>query len=281
MLISHSFGLPHLSKYEMHFSAVPLGSEPNKTFPAKLYDALASTGAQPKTVAIVTNKFPSTLFFSTGARDLAARRGLNVVLYLEYEFGTRDSPVFLPIAKRVKEANPDFVWVGAVGQDGNLFLDAMKKLDYAPRGHFYLFPAPGPLLKAPQGTLAFSFTMFEEHPPFTDDPVTAELVGLYWERATKAGVPYPRLDNQAASSFAAWQVLEAALTATESLDGKALAKWLKANKVDTIVGKMRFDGPNNYGDDLSKVKQIQDGRWVVVWPKEWAAPGAKLLIPGP
>jgi hypothetical protein len=26
-------------------------------------------------------------------------------------------------------------------------------------------------------------------------------------------------------------------------------------------------------EDLSKVKQIQDGRWVVVWPREWAAPG--------
>jgi hypothetical protein len=34
---------------------------------------------------------------------------------------------------------------------------------------------------------------------------------------------------------------------------------------------------NNYGDDLSKVKQVQDGKWVVVWPKEFAAPGARLL----
>jgi hypothetical protein len=33
------------------------------------------------------------------------------------------------------------------------------------------------------------------------------------------------------------------------------------------------------GDDLSKVKQVQDGKWVVVWPKEFAAPGARLLPP--
>jgi len=26
-----------------------------------------------------------------------------------------------------------------------------------------------------------------------------------------------------------------------------------------------------------RVKQVQDGKWVTVWPKEWAAPGAKLL----
>jgi branched-chain amino acid transport system substrate-binding protein len=25
-----------------------------------------------------------------------------------------------------------------------------------------------------------------------------------------------------------------------------------------------------------KVKQVQNGRWVTVWPEEWAAPGAKI-----
>ena len=44
-------------------------------------------------------------------------------------------------------------------------------------------------------------------------------------------------------------------------------------------GRLRFDGPNNYGDDLFKVKQVQDGKWVVVWPREFAAPGARLLPP--
>jgi branched-chain amino acid transport system substrate-binding protein len=27
------------------------------------------------------------------------------------------------------------------------------------------------------------------------------------------------------------------------------------------------------------VKQVQDGKWVVVWPKEYAAPGAQLVVP--
>jgi hypothetical protein len=49
--------------------------------------------------------------------------------------------------------------------------------------------------------------------------------------------------------------------------------------VDTIIGKLRFDGTNNYGDDLSKIKQVQDGKWVVVWPREFAAPAAKLIVP--
>ena len=95
----------------------------------------------PKTVAVVTSKFPSIHFMSLGAREVMKKRGLTEVLFLEWDFGNRD---FGPIANRVKDAKPDFVWVGAIGLDGNLLLDAMKKIDYVPPQHFYLYPAPGP-----------------------------------------------------------------------------------------------------------------------------------------
>ncbi len=276
MLIHNSFGMPHLAKYEMQIPALPFGPEPNHTIPATVFDALASTSQPPKTVAIVTSKFPSAQFISSGARDLASQRGLKVVLYLEYEFGTRD---YGAIAARIKDANPDFLWVGSLGLDSNQLLEAMRKLDYMPPRHLHLFPAPGPLATAPDGKLALSTTDFEEHPPFTSGPTAARFVSQFRERATKAGLPYVKVDAQAANEYAAWQVLEAAVTATKSLDDKVLTQWLRQNRVGTIVGRLRFDGPNNYGDDLTRVKQVQDGNWVVVWPTDVAAPGARILPP--
>src|SRR2546427_3737770 len=276
MLIHHSFGMPHLAKYDMQFPAAPFGPEPARTVPGIVFDAVAATANPPKTIAIVTSKFPSAQFQSSGARDVASQRGLKVVLYLEYEFGTRD---FGPIAARIKNANPDLLWVGALGLDGNQVLEALKTLDYTPPRHFHLFPAPGPLAVAPEGKLALSLTQFEEHPPFTTNPTTARLVNLFHDRAVKANLPYTYVDVQPASAFAAWQVLEAAVTGTKSLDDKVLAQWLKKNRVDTVLGKLRFDGPNNYGDDLTKIKQVHDGKWMVVWPREFAAPGARLLPP--
>jgi branched-chain amino acid transport system substrate-binding protein len=276
MLVHHTFGIPHLAKYERHFPTWAMGPEPGQTVPNRLFDALAATPKPPKTIAIVTDKFPSVHFLSLGAREVAQKRGLREVLFLEFEFGTRD---FGPIAARVKDANPDFLWMGAIALDGNQLLDALKKIDYTPKSHFYLYPAPGPLAKAPEGKGALAATVFEEHPPFTNNPAAAEFVKLFRERATKAGLPYTAVDTQAAASYTAWQLLEAAITANKSLDDKVLAQWLKTNRVDTISGKLRFDGPNNYGDDLTKVKQVQDGKWVVVWPKEFAAPGAQLMVP--
>jgi branched-chain amino acid transport system substrate-binding protein len=273
ILIHHSFGMPHLAKYEMHFPTAPFGPEPNRTVPTTVFDALAATANPPKTVAILTSKFPSAQFQSAGAKDVAEKRGLKVVLYLEYEFGNRE---WGAMAARVKDAKPDVLWVGALGLDGNQLLEAMKKLDYTPPRHFHLFPAPGPLAVAPDGKQALSTTIFEEHPPFTSNPGAAKLLPLFRDRATKANVPYPYVDTQAGGSFAAWQILEAAVTATKGLDDKAMAQWLRTHRVDTLIGKLRFDGQNNYGDDLFKVKQVQDGKWVVVWPKEFAAPGAVL-----
>ncbi|WP_300300258.1 amino acid ABC transporter substrate-binding protein [Ferrovibrio sp.] len=275
ILIHHTFGIPSLAKYDMHFPAWSLGPDPGTTVPNTLFDALAAAPKPPKTIAVVTSKFPSVHFMSLGAREVAKKRGLQEVLFLEWEFGNRD---FGPIAARVKDAKPDLVFVGDIGLEGNMLLEAMKKLDYEPPLHFHLYPAPGPMATAPEGKNALSVTIFEEHAPYTNNPVAAKFVATYNERAKAAGFPYAKVEVQAAASFTAWQLLEAAVTATKSFDDRKLADWLKANQVPTIQGTLRFDRGNNFGDDLMRIKQVQGGNWVTVWPKAWAAPGASLKM---
>ncbi len=273
VLVHHTFGIPSLAKYDMQFPAWSLGPTPGTTVPNTLFDALETLPKPPKTIAIVTSKFPSIHFLSLGGREIAKKRGLKEVLFLEWEFGNRD---FGPIAARVKDAKPDLVWMGDIALEGNMLLDAMKKIDYVPPLHFHLYPAPGPMTQSADGNNALSLTIFEEHPPFTDNRVAADFVRVFNERAKKANLPDTRVEVQAAASFSAWQVLEAGVTGAKSLEDKAIAAWLRKNQVETIQGRLRFDGPSNYGDDLMKIKQVQDGEWVVVWPKEFAKPGARL-----
>ena len=275
VLVHHTFGIPNLVKYDMAFPAWSLGPDPAVSVPNTVLDALNAGPKPPKTVAIVTSKFPSIQFLSAGAREQFKKRGLNEVLFLDWEFGNRD---FGPIANRVKDAKPDFVWVGAIGLEGNLLLDAMKKIDYTPPMHFYLYPSPGPLVSLPEAKNALSVTVFEEQPPFTNAPGAAEFIRLYHERAGAAKLPDIAVEVQAGASYTAWQILEAGVKGANSLDDKAIAAWLKANKVDTIQGKLRFDGVGNYGDDLMRIKQVQNGKWVVVWPKEVTSGGAKLMV---
>jgi branched-chain amino acid transport system substrate-binding protein len=275
VLVHHTFGIPSMAKYDMQFPAWSLGPEPATTVPNTVFDALAASGKPPKTIAVVTSKFPSVHFMSLGAREVAKKRGLTEVLFLEWDFGNLD---YGPIAARIKDAKPDFVWVGAIGLEGNQLLEAMNKIDYTPQEHFYMYPAPGPMSKSPLAKNAMSMTVFEEHPPFSNATGAAEFIALYHERAAKAGIPDTSVEVQAAASYSAWQILEAGVRGANSLDDKAIAAYLKSHRIDTIQGKLRFDGPSNYGDDLMRVKQVQGGRWVTVFPKEYAAQGATLQV---
>lgn len=274
MLLHTSFGIPKLAKYDMQFQTAGGPFDPENVWPNHIFDAAAKLPKPPKTVAIVTSKFPSVHFISGGAREVMKKRGLQEVLHLEYEFGNRD---FGPIASRIKDANPDFLWGGTNGIDPVLMLEAMKRIDYRPPAQVHLFPAPGPMLKMPEAQGSLALTTFEAHPPFTDDPTIAQFVQTYGERAKEAGIPYTAVDLQSAIMYAAWQVLETAVTATKSIDDKTLAAWLKKNPVKTLFGTLRWDGPQNYveGSDLYKVKQLQQGKWLVIHPQQWAAPGAK------
>ena len=278
LILHHTAGVPQLIKYDLQFPTGGLPADPEVSLPELVLNAVAQAPKQPKTVAIVTSKFPSVHFISVGAREAVKKRGLQEVLWLEWEFGNRE---FGPIANRVKEANPDFLFIGAIGVESLMLLDALAKIDYTPPLHFHMFPAPGPLAKSPVARHALALTTFEQHPPFTENPVAAAFVRIYNERAAKAGLPDNSVELQAAASYATWQTLEAAVNGAKSIDDKALAAWLKKNQVDTIMGTLRWETANNYtpGAALYKVKQLQEGKWMVIWPKQFAAPGAKLVVP--
>ena len=274
LFIQSSLGDPSLAPYDLQFPALPLGPDPRLADTEVVLDAYASLPSPPKTIAFVTSKFPSALDLAKGAQEVAEKRGLKNVLALEYEFGTRD---FGGIAARIKDANPDLLWSGAIGMEASQLLDAMKRIDYLPRRHFYLFPAPGPTAAHPNANGLTSLTWFESHEPFTQNAGAAEFVATYTQRAKDAGLPYPIAEYQAASEFAAWQMLEAAAKGAGRIDDKAMAAWLKANKVQTVLGTRSFEGKFNSSVADTKLKQVQNGKWVAVWPEKYRPAAAGFL----
>ena len=274
VMIQSSMGIPKLQTYDMAFPATPFGSEPDKTYPNVILDAMASLPTPPKSMVIVTSKFPSAQFMAQGMRTEAEKRGVKVALYLEYESGNRD---FGAIAARVKEANADFLWVGSLGLESNQLLESLRKLDYTPKTSFHLYPAPGPLALSPDGNLVWSSTFLEPDEPFMSRPGMKKIAELYKERATKANLPYAIIDAQAAGMVAAWQILEAGVNGAKSLEDKQIAAWLKKNVVTTVYGPTKFDGLYNHGEPAQLIRQVQDKQWKVIWPKQFVAPGVKLI----
>ena len=279
---THTNGSPQKEIGDFHFPSWQIGggaASEEEIFRAAadpIWDALNSTGTLPATAFYVTNKFPFTVAFTKAAQRIGEERGVQTTEYVEYDLGTTD---FSSIALRISAADPDFIFVGAIGLDIVNLYDAFATIGYEPRGIYAAVPSPGPTMALGEpvdGLMVLS--IYENHPPFTDDPVAAEFTKRFVPAAEAEGL-LSLVETQAAASMSAWQILLTAVNATGSLDHNQLKEWLHANEVPTIAGTLKFDGFNGYGVDLSRVVQIQGGTRYVVWPPDLAPAGVKVIYP--
>ncbi|MDO8288443.1 MAG: amino acid ABC transporter substrate-binding protein [Parvibaculum sp.] len=101
----------------------------------------------------------------------------------------------------------------------------------------------------------------------------SEYAALY-EKTYKEPAPY-----QAAESSAAVQVFADAFARAGSLDPKAVRDALSQTNMKTFYGPIRFDETGKNVDKPTILYQVQDGKYVVVYPEKWAE--AKLRTPTP
>ncbi len=279
---THTNGAPQAEIGDFHFPTWQIGGGADtiegifKTAADPIWDALESSGNPPATAFYVTNKFPFTVAFTKEVQKEGEARGIETIDSVEYDLGTTD---FSAIALRISAADPDFIFVGAIGLDINNLYDAFATIGYSPRGIYAAVPSPGPVLslgEAVDGLMVLS--VYENHPPFTDNPIAAEFTKRFVAAAEAEGL-LSLVETQAAASFGAWQTLFSAVNGTQSLDHDALKEWLHANDVETIAGTLNFNGFNGYGVDHSRVVQIQDGKRVMIWPPEFTPEGVSIQFP--
>lgn len=276
----HTAVIAPLLTYECQFPAWSIGPTPNEFVPNQLFEATAGLPTPPKRIAILTNQNGSTDFVSygsgdnkTGAVSITKQKGLDLVLEVRYPPTTTD---WAPIAARVRDARPDLVINNGLGVDPVNLLQAMAQLGYKPPMMFSLFPAPGPPLglgATAEGLLSVS--IFEPNKPTLDKlgGDAATIVGEFKARAETAKLPYTVFETQAASSWNAWEILVAGVTAAGGTDQAGMCDALHQNGAQTTFsGKLTFDpAQNNFWPTTQTIKQIQDGDWVTVWPQDRAA----------
>ena len=285
----HTGSLTYTYGYDCAFPAWSSGRYPNQTIMNDILDMLEATEDPPESIGFLVNEFPGSNYVaygtdegdpqdSTGAVQVAEERGYDVVLDVAYPTEIGD---FGPLAAQVRDADPDFLWVGGLGVDAANLIEEMEALNYRPDGEFYLWSAPGPLEEmgeAAEGVMLAS--MFEVTLPQAQTPEIQEIAEEFAERAQDGGV-YPVFTTQAAASWMGWDFLVGGAEGAGSLDHDAICEWLQNNPVETTTGgvvEFRLE-ENNYYGDRSKVAQLQGDAWEVAWPPEDKS--ADLLYPAP
>jgi branched-chain amino acid transport system substrate-binding protein len=186
-----------------------------------------------------------------------------------------DTTNFDTIANAISSAKPDLVAQGAVFEDGVGLIRSMQKAGFNPS---ILFQTSAPSNSTQYSdaigvgnTEGVFYTV--SWSPEADYPLNAEFVQAYDERF--GGEP----PEDAADAFAAAQVLQAAVEEVGEIDQQAIADYLHANSVETILGELSWD-ETGAPQSAFILAQWQSGKPEVVLPEEVATVD-RIIFPKP
>lgn len=220
---------------------------------------------RPATAAYPTLDDPFAGPVIAGAEEIIAAAGIETVYRDVYPATTEN---FDAIVNAIVQSGAELVVHGAQFEDGVNMVLAMDRAGFQPEilyqssspayGQQYLDGVGG--AEATQGVF-FSTSYHVD----AETPGNAEFVAKYQEMFGGSIPP-----EDAADGYAAGQVLAAAVEAVGSIeDQTALADWLRANEVQTVLGPLSWnDDGSPTGEFL--VGQWQDGISHVVLPAEAA-----------
>ncbi|MEK7363960.1 MAG: amino acid ABC transporter substrate-binding protein [candidate division NC10 bacterium] len=241
------------------------------------FDMLAQEG-KAKTIAFVIEDTPHPKEVGSGSIPKAKEIGLRVVVEEYFPVATQD---FTPIIAKIKAADPDIVYVSAFPARSITFFKQAIEQGVNPR-EFHVIHH-GAAFREPAGRAA--------------NLVTGEN---YWMPGVKGGPNVPEFEELlqktgikvedfpwAGIHFFGFEALRAGLEKAGTLDREKLMAALKDLDIQTISGRLRFHkkgenrNPNTawQGTLNPFPTQIQDGKYVTLWPPQFAT--GKHIYPRP
>jgi len=237
------FGLANNEKYQYpnYFQIQPAGPDPQTSTAIGFFELAARQDPKPQTVAMVgaDAEYPQNAL--VGARELVKRFGFKTVYDKTYPPSTVE---FSGIIRALKAAKPDIVYVASYPPDSAGILRAVNEIGIGDNVKVFgggmvglqfgaVMENLGSLLN---GVVNYNSWLPEKSMYFNG---TKEFFEKYTKRAIEAKVD-PLGYYLAPFGYASGQLVEGAINATKSLDQKGLAKYLRENTHQTIVGPIAF-----------------------------------------
>lgn len=228
-----------------------------------------------KTVAILVSNDALGKSTANSAKDRARTAGFTVVAEQAYDRGLTD---FRPTLNAFKALNPDVVALSSYEEDAATLMRQAKEVNLNPR----LFVSVGgtgyaiPQFITGAGDAAEYVTSASPWRPEGKYPGAREL----FERLTVALHGEP--SHHAAKAYAGALAAADAIRRAGSTDREAVRAALEKTNLLTAFGPVSFasqDGYRNQNPAPSLVIQVQDKKFVVVWPK--AVASGPLRFPTP
>lgn len=228
-------------------------------------ESLLTDVIKPRTVAILHE---NTLFGSSGAKSFektCKKLGLNVVLKEGYESGGID---FKPILSKVKQLNPDVVYMISYIMDASLLMNQSKELKLTPK----MFIG---------GAAGFTMPEFQKNSGAASEKVISATLwhqvltypgAMDYYNKFKAKYNAPT-EYHGAEAYAAAYVIADALKRAKSFSNDDIRNALAATDMMTVFGPVKFisyGAMKNQNKVPTYVVQWIDGKLELVWPAKIA-----------
>ncbi len=244
--------------------------------PVSEYSAAAesflSEVAKPKTSAIL---FENTLFGTSGSKEFAQsskKLGIQVALMEGYESGAVD---FKPLLIKVKNANPDLIYMISYVMDASLLMRQSMELDINPKlfiGGAAGFTLPEFLQNAGKATEGvFSADLWVPTIPY---PGAMDYYNNYKKLYGK------ETEYHGAEAYAAMYVIADVLKRAKSYSPEDIRQALTTTDMMTVFGRVKFisyEKKTNQNKLPTYLVQWIKGKLECVWPKNVAT--ANYLFP--
>jgi branched-chain amino acid transport system substrate-binding protein len=275
LLLMGNFSFQVNSKvgHDMWFNNAPWG--PADSWAAAFLDLGQKAGG--KTVALLAADQEFAQNLALTARDVAKKRNMSIVFDQAYPPNTVE---FSGIIRALNAANPDIVYVASYPPDSAGILRAVNEIGIGDDVKIFGGGMVGLQFAAVMGNLGsllngvVNFNTWLPEPKMYYDG-TKEFFATYTKRAVEAKVdalgyylaPY---------GYTSGQLVEQAIKAVGSLDQKAIASYLHANEIKTIVGPIAFSADGEWKETATLMAQF---RGVVDKDiEQFRSPGKQVIL---
>lgn len=240
--------------YPRYFSMNANGPDAKRAVTAGFFDVAAAQNPKPRTAAIIAADAEFGRNAAEGARDNAKAAGMTVIYDRTYPPAMTD---LSPIMRAIAAASPDVLVICTYPVGTVAMLRAVDEVGFVPKligGAMVGLQSTA--IKTQLGPLLNGVVNYDSWLPTKTllFPGAAEFLAKYQARAAAEGVD-PLGFNLPPFGYADLQVLQQAIEATHGIDDAALAQYLHANTVKTIIGDLQFGSDGEWTQ--SRMLQVQ------------------------
>ena len=225
--------------YENYFAMIPTGPDPGVALTEGFFSVAAMQHPKPETVALLSADAPFSKSPVQGAKENCSKNGMRVVFAETYPLSTTD---FSPFIHKVQQTGADVLFMCSYVSDSVGLIRAINQQGLKVKlvGGAMIGPQNGSV-KLELGPLLNGIVNYEYWLPVKNlmYPGVEEMIEKYQVRAQQDGTD-PLGYYVAPMAYAQLQILEQAITATQSLDDSILAAYTRDAVFHTVVGEVKF-----------------------------------------